>query len=112
MIIPENIRPKEVLLRRTRHSSAQGNIKLEVPFAKTVTSQTSFLIRSCEVWNILDSELIERNTNLNTFRKGLKAYYMRALSNVFNSEDPRTWKSVCFKCKRARSLVVSPSCCY
>ena len=84
--------------------------KLEVPFAKTF--QTSFFIRSCKVWNILDSELIDRNTNLSTFRKGLKAYYMRALSNVFNSEDPRTWKSVCFKCKRARSLVVSPSCRY
>ena len=47
-----------------------------------------------------------------TVSSHLKAYYMRALSNVFNSEDTRTWKSVFVKCKRARSLVVSPSCRY
>ena len=74
-------------------SSVQENIKVEVPFAKTVTFQTSFFIRSCKVWNILDIELIDRNTNLSTFRIWLKAFYMRALSNVFNSEDLKTWRS-------------------
>ena len=68
VIIPENIRPKEVLSRTTRHSSVKENIKLRVPFAKTVTFQTSFFIRSCKVWNILESELTDRNINLHTFK--------------------------------------------
>ena len=44
VIIAENIRPKEFLSRATRHSSVKENIKLRVPFAKTVTFQTSFFL--------------------------------------------------------------------
>ena len=111
VITPENIRPMEILSRTTRHSTVKENTTLRVPFAKTVTFQTSFFVRLCKAWNILDSELTDRNINLNTSKKKLKAYYMRVLCNVFSSDDPRTWKSVCVICKQARSLDVFPPCC-
>jgi hypothetical protein len=36
-----------------------------------------------------------------------------ALENIYDVEDPRTWKSVCIKCNSARSLMNSPlTCCF
>ena len=44
VFIPDSIRPKEVMSGSTRHSSSQEKIKLSVPFAKTVTFQTSYTL--------------------------------------------------------------------
>ena len=45
------------------------------------------------------------------FRGMLKQFYHTAACTIFNSDDPRTWKSVCPKCKSARILSNTLSCC-
>jgi hypothetical protein len=86
-------------------------IRFVIPYAKTVTYQSSYFIRSCKTWNVLSSDLRNRDIGLFSFKSGLKSYYKHALSSTFDVDDPRTWKSVCIKCKRARSLNEAISCC-
>jgi hypothetical protein len=45
------------------------------------------------------------------FRSLLKEHYLTASQTIFDSDDPRTWKSVCLKCNSARILRISTSCC-
>ena len=86
-------------------------IKFVIPYAKTVTYQSSYFIRSCKTWNVLSSDLRNRDIGLYSFKSRLKSYYKHALSNTFDVDNPRTWKSVCIKCKRARSLNEVINCC-
>ncbi len=88
----------------TRSESNENVIKFSIPFANTVTFQTSYFIRACKTWNTLSCDLRHRDIGLNTFKSKLKTYYKHALSKVYNCDDPRTWKSICVKCRRARSL--------
>ena len=85
-------------------NNANNLIKFVIPYAKTVTYQSSYFIRSC-------SDLRNRDIGLYSFKSGLKSYYKHALSNTFDVDDPRTWKSVCIKCRRARSLNEVINCC-
>jgi hypothetical protein len=87
----------------TRNKS-NNLIRFVIPYAKTVTYQPSYFTRSCKSWNVLSSDLRNRDIGLFSFKSGLKSYYNHALSSTFDVDDPRTWKSVCIKCKRARSL--------
>jgi hypothetical protein len=95
----------------TRSESNANLIRFVIPYAKTVTFQTSFFIRTCKTWNILNSNLRTRDIGSLSFKSGLKLYYKHALSKTFKCGDSRTWKSVCVKCKRARSLNNVISCC-
>jgi hypothetical protein len=88
----------------TRSEPNDNRIKFLIPFAKTVTFQSTYFIRACKTWNILSENLRDRNIGFYAFKSGLKLYYKNALSNTYNCDDPRTWKSVRVKCKRARSL--------
>ena len=42
--------------------------------------------------------LTHRAATLPTFKKLLLQYYYSALTNAFNQDDPRTWKSICPNC--------------
>jgi hypothetical protein len=95
----------------TRRETNENVIRFVIPFAKTVTYQSSYLIRACKMWNVLNSDLRNRDIGLQAFKSGLKTYYKYALSNIYKYDDPRTWKSVSVKCKRARSLDGVLSCC-
>jgi hypothetical protein len=81
----------------TRSESNANLIRFVIPYAKTVTFQTSFFIRTCKTWNILISNLRTRDIGFLSFKSGLKLYYKHALSKTFKCDDPRTWKSVCVK---------------
>jgi hypothetical protein len=95
----------------TRSESNANLIRFVIPYAKTVTFQTSFFIRTCKTWNLLHSNLRARDIGLLSFKSGLKLYYKHALSTTFKCDNSRTWNSVCVKCKRARSLNNVISCC-
>ena len=110
-VIDVSARPSIALPGKTRSSFDDDTIKLIAPFAKTVTFQSSIFIRACKTWNILPNGLRHRNTGLYAFKSGLKLYYKNALLNVYNCDDPHTWKSVCVKCKGARPLVADLGCC-
>ena len=95
----------------TRSQTNKDIIKFSVPFANTVTFQTSYFIRSCKTWNILGCDLRHKDIGLYTFKSKLKTYYEHALSNVYDCDDPRTWKSIYVKCRRAKSRDGGLSCC-
>ena len=78
---------------------------------KTVTYQRSFFIRSTRVWNVLPQQLRSTTINLPAFRKSLLDYYFLALTNVYDQDDTRTWKSICTKCNTARDLSHATYCC-
>ena len=80
-------------------SETNNLIRFVIPYAKTVTYQSSYFIRACKTWNVLSSDLRNQNIGLFSFKAGLKSYYKHALSSTFDLDDPRTWKSVCVKCK-------------
>ena len=109
--IDDNARPIMAGSGITRSQTNKDIIKFSIPFANTVTFQTSYFIRSCKTWNILGCDLRHKDIGLYTFKSKLKTYYEHALSNVYDCDDPRTWKSICVKCRRARSLNGGLSCC-
>lgn len=110
--VSHGVRLVAVSSRKTRSSSNDDCISLTVPFARTVTFQTSYFIRTTKVWNILNSDLRNKNKSFSSFKYGLVLYYRDALTKSYDTEVPRTWKPVCIKCKRARSLVNSINCCF
>ena len=109
--IDDNARPTMAGSGITRSQTNKDIIKFSIPFANTVTFQTSYFIRSCKTWNILGCDLRHKDIGLYTFKSKLKTYYEHALSNVYDCDDPRTWKSICVKCRRVRSLNGGLSCC-
>ena len=72
----------------------------------TKTYQTSYMIRVTRIWNILPNILRKKTNSLSVFKANLRKYYVTALSNCYDPEDSRTWKSVCVHCNKARGLHV------
>ena len=71
----------------TRSETNENVYKFSIPFASTVTFQTSYFIRVCKTWNILGCDLRHRDIGLNTFKSKLKTYYEHALSKIYNCDD-------------------------
>ena len=109
--IDESARPTMAGSGITSSQTNKDIIKFSIPFANTVTFQTSYFVRSCKAWNILGCDLRHKDIGLYTFKSKLKTCYKHALSNVYDCDDPCTWKSICVKCRRTRSLDGVLSCC-
>ena len=97
--------------RSTRNTSDPSPLYFHPKRCKTITFQRSFFSRTCRVWNNLPDEMRRMDTSLLRFRSLLKEHYLTASQTIFDSDDPRTWKSVCLKCYSARTLGISTSCC-
>jgi hypothetical protein len=108
-IIPERNVGKT---RRTRATSNPESILLRETKCRTVTFQRSFINRSTRIWNILPDELRHQSLSLVKFKSLLLDYYRTALNLVYDHDNPRTWKSICLKCNKARSLASPISCCF
>ena len=61
--------------------------------------------------NVVADELNLLMNALNDFKQAMVEYYKTALSN-YDCESPRTFKSVCLKCNKRRSLAQRVSCCF
>ena len=67
-------------------------------------SKLSYISRCIRVWNfVADDELNLRMNARNDFNQAMVEQYKTALSN-HDCENPRTFKSVCLKCNKWRSL--------
>ena len=96
--------------RKTRATSNPDLILFRTKKCKTVTYQTSFINRTTRIWNILPNEFKQQSLSLSTFKYLLYRYYTTAININYESENPRTWKSICLKCNSARSLATPLSC--
>ena len=98
--------------RRETRSSDTDHLKFSTNRCKTTTYQRSYLNRTTRLWNILPEELTGINISITQFKSGLYKYYQLAVKNVFDVDDPRTWKSICLSCNKCRNLSCEISCCY
>ena len=96
----------------TRSSSNTKGVKYEVPRCKTVTHQRSFWIRTIRTWNALTDILDLSMKNIIAFKYVMRDYYNTALRNTYDCDDARTFKTICPRCNRARTLTVSVNCCF
>ena len=110
--INNNLLPSPVNIKKVTRSSSPNNLSLVTTRCKTTTYQKSYLSRSTRLWNSLLKELTGNNFSLNKFKCGLIKYYKVALGNVYDVNDPRTWKSVCLSCNSSRNLSCKIKCCY
>jgi hypothetical protein len=91
--------------RETRNTNATNGILLEVAKCKTVSYQNSFYVRVANVWNTLPYSIREANKTLAFFKFCLMKHYNNLTKEIYNPEDPRTFKSVCVKCHTTRHWV-------
>ena len=76
------------------------------------TYQRSFLNRTKRLLNVLRKSLTSNDISLGQFKSGLFKSYKLAVEEVFDVDDPRTWKSICLSCNKSRNLSCPISCCY
>ena len=79
---------------------------------RTWTYQHSFFIRASRIWNSLPTYIRDNSLSLASLKNKLFKYYTNALLNIYNPDNPKTWKSVCSKCNVARALVKDLTCCF
>jgi hypothetical protein len=111
IVINNDLLPTIQNRERATRSTDPNCLMFTTNKCKTTTYQKSFLTRSTRVWNILPKGLTDKNTTFNGFKSGLLKYYKSALRNVYDAEDPRTWKSICLSCNTSRNLSCPISCC-
>ena len=110
---PTVIPTRRVLSRATR-SSSNTNVTLFVPRkCKTTTYQRSFFIRTVRIWNALAVDIgLSVTISLSSFKAHLLSYYKQSLCKSYDPEDPRSFKSICTSCNKARNLTRIIDCCY
>ena len=91
-------------VRETRSSNTNNGILLNVAKSRTVSYQTSFYIRSAKVWNSLPFSIRDTTKSLASFKHALLKYYNNLKEEIYDPDDPRTFKSVCVKCHASRPL--------
>ena len=100
--VDPSVLPKARITRPIR-SSSSGVIKFLDPKCHTVTYQKSYIIRCIRVWNVVADERNLGMNALNDFKRAMVEYFKTALSN-YGCENPSTFKSVCLKFNKCRSL--------
>ncbi|CAB4045845.1 Hypothetical predicted protein, partial [Paramuricea clavata] len=79
--------------RETRSTNATNGILLEAAKCKTVSYQKSFYVRVANVWNTLPCLIKETNETVVSFKFSLMQHYKDLPKEIYNPEDPRTFKS-------------------
>ena len=97
-ISPEVLPKPKLLSLLTRSSTPSDEITFQQNVCRTKTYQTSYMNRVTRVWNILPNDIRKKNNSLSSFKAILWKYYTSALSNCYDPDNSRTWKSVCVHC--------------
>ena len=110
--ISPNVIPQKLIPSRITRSTTNPNVtSFRIRKCKTVTYQNSFINLTARIWNILP-ECIRMSTSIQSFKLKLLEYYFEVLCTSYDPEEPRTWKSICVKCKNATLLNCPVTCCF
>jgi hypothetical protein len=103
----------EIKISNFMNTSSTNGILLHVTKSKTVSFQNNFYIRAANVWNTLPGFIRHTTTSLTTLKCNLMKYYVKLTQQIYDPEDPRTFKSVCIKCHTTRRLMnlLTRTCC-
>jgi hypothetical protein len=91
VLIDDAVHPMISVMRSTR-SSPDETIIFRVPFAITVTFQTSYFIKIME--HFKQRSIRKPDISLSHFKSELYLYYWSALLQVYKVDDPRTCMEV------------------
>ena len=98
-------------------NSVTGLVKVNpivIPTRRVLSSATrSFFTRTVRIWNTLADDIgLSETISLSLFKAHLPSYYKQSLCKSYDPEDPRSFKSICTSCNRARNLIRNIDCCY
>ena len=92
--LPSGARPAIYVARKRTRRTTDNGMKLVVKKCRTTTYQNSYFIRATKLWNILPNDLTLENQSFCYFKKGLYSYCNKALKDIYDIDDNRTWTSV------------------
>ena len=106
------------LRRDTQRTSYESfavcrNTWMRINTLSGVTYQRSFFTRTVRIWNALADDIgLSETISLSLFKAHLLSYYKQSLCKSYDPEDPRSFKSICTSCNKARNLIRNIDCCY
>ena len=86
---------------RTRRSTA--GVYLKTPRTRTSCFRDSYFNRIVNLWNSLP-DIVKNYTTVSGFKNQLKKFYFSRLFRVFDTDNIRSYKIVCPKCRRINPL--------
>ena len=108
--------PQSVALVKRMESLQRRATKyiLNLPFRcdTTYNERPTLLDHVLLAWISRYGTITNNNISLGQFKNGLCKYYKSALKDVFDVDNPKTWKSICLSCNKSRNLSCQMSCCY
>ena len=110
--LPRSVLPTQNLNVRTTRSVQPNCLQFRTKKCYTATYQQFYTIRSTRIWNTLPKLITNKSNSLFTFKKYLLDYYLSALQLNYNTDDPRSWKTICLKCNQTRDLTKPLACCF
>ena len=101
-----DLNPKNYIDPPSKHLTCFSfTISFQPNLCRTTSFRSSFFNRIVPLWNSLPEELKLSNSTV-ILKTKLKNHYQEKLKTVFDVDRPRTWKTICSKC---RSCAVN--CC-
>ena len=76
--------------------------------------QNSYFVRTGRVWNCLTVEERDLSQSVMAFKRKLNTKYQQYLRNIYDPDNPITFKTVSVKCHSARNLghLNIKACCF
>ena len=81
--------------------SSSGDL-LRQNLCKTSLFRNSYFNRIVFLWHNLPSD-IKSSSSISILKSKLYLYYTNKLNNTFDVDRPRTWKTLCSKCRSLQS---------
>lgn len=90
-------------IHRSTRSSSVGSLRPNL--CKTSLFRNSYFNRIVFLWNSLSSE-IKSSSSVTTLKTKLYLHYINKLNSTFDVDRPRTWNTLCTKCRSLQT-----NCC-
>ena len=100
--------------RTTRQHNSQSGTLISIRRCRTAAFQNSYFVRTGRVWNCLTVEERDLSQSVMAFKRKLNTKYQQHLRNIYDPDNPITFKTVCVKCHSARNLghLNIKACCF
>ena len=87
-------------IKQPRHQSTRSSSGdfLCPNLCRTSLFRNSYFNRIVNIWNNLPNN-IKSSSSLSILKANLYKYYINKLNTVFDTDRPRTWKTLCSKCR-------------
>ena len=100
--------------RTTHQHNSQSQTLISIPECRTVAFQNSFFPHTGHVWNCLSAEERDLSQSVLAFKHKLNIKFIQYLGNIYDLENPITFKTVCVKCHSTTNVghLNIKACCF